>query len=74
MKTKHKFTSNYGIHINVVQLNYMELNIKKKYSRIILYSLFASKQGCDSTKICNPYSNTFLITLNRIKPIEPTVF
>ena len=27
--TKHKFTSNDGIHINVVELKYMQLNIKK---------------------------------------------
>ena len=72
--TKHKFTSNDGIHINVVELKYMKLNINKKYSRIILYSLFASKQGCDSTKICYPYSNIFLITLSHIKSIKPSVF
>ena len=72
--TKHKFTSNDGIHINAVELKYMQLNINKKYSRIILYSLFASKQGCDSTKICYPYSNIFLITLSHIKSIKPTVF
>ena len=50
------------------------INILKKYSRIILYFLFASKQGCDSTKICNPHSNIFLITLSYIKSIKPTVF
>ena len=44
MKAKHKLTSNDGFHENVVKLKYMELNIKKKYSRIILYSLFASKK------------------------------
>ena len=27
--TKHKFTSNDGIHINVVELKSMQLNIKK---------------------------------------------
>ena len=50
MKAKYKLTSNYGFHASVVKLKYMELNIKKKYSRIILSSLFASKQCCDSTK------------------------
>ena len=44
MKTKYKITSNDCFHTNVVELKYMELNIKKKYSRIILYSLFASKK------------------------------
>ena len=50
------------------------INIKKKYSRIILYYLFASKQGYDSTKIYNLYCNVFLITLNHIKSIEPIIF
>ena len=72
--TKYKFTSNDGIHINVIELKYMKLNINKKYSRIIFYSLFASKQDCDSTKICNPYSNILLITLSHIKSIKPTIF
>ena len=74
MKAKHKLTSNDGFHENVVKLKYMELNIKKKYSRIIIYSLFSSKKGYDSTKICNLYSKVFLITLNHKKSFEPIIF
>ena len=73
MKTNHKLASNDNFHANVVELKSMELNIKKKYNKIILYSLFASKQGYDSTKICYPYSNIFLITLSHIKSIKPTI-